>query len=874
MITRRPRRPIGTLSSYIGLVRYLLDPKNTLERVGRVTVINCHSDDPMVAALEVYATQELNRRAQDDKTYHFYFSFRHGEYPQSEVLLDCERELCRALGFEEHQRVSVVHRDTDNLHVHVAVNKIHPTRLTIHTPFNDYWVRTQGAKRLEIKHNLQRDRHEPRDPDDGPTGGAADMEHQSGIESFAGWIQRVLAEDLCRASSWAELHRFASEHGLHLRRRGNGCVITQGAYVVRASSVRRELSLHALQKRLGPFEPAEVSRVEVTQERGVSKPELGPERPRASAPPPHLRGKQERLADLIDERDAALSDELQHQRTNERASEAQELLSKEERQERSEAWTRLIAELSSAASAGPRVQAARAAIAAHRRGYAREPLNRTAEANHLYKQFLRERAERAVTRRDRGDQLRRAQKAEFDRLLTRWRFRRAALRLVTGTRAEKHFMFAAVRLAMQQELKALRARGASDRRLLAHATKRLAWADWLQVRAREGDLAALEQLRRRETAVHAVQTGPRAIAGAARSAQTPPPQAAIDQVTKNGAVIYRGALAGVRDDGHQLRVQGRVSHAVLAEALRVAANRYGDPLRVEGDDAFRQAVVDVVVARNIRVTFDDGELEARRSARQPMETLDERTELRRHSGPSQVPGRSGPPGPKTAAARQEAGENDRVRNVRARELVRDGSGAERVLPSNVSADLASRAQQDHRALRRPAGAARRVNAGPPPFRRGRLETLSALQSPTARASTTSMQRPPAAMKVSRKKDYGGPRPVAPRTALPSLETNAKAMPSARAPLTAAVSRYVAEREAKRARGIGDVLPHASFDGRGGEFTFVGRRNIDGHVLVLLRENTRIIVLPASAQTTGLRSGDRVTLSADGHITGHSRTPRR
>lgn len=117
MITRRPRRPIGSASSYIGLVRYLLDPKNTLERVGRVTVINCHSDDPMVAALEVYATQELNRRAQDDKTYHFYFSFRHGEYPQSEVLLDCERELCRALGFEEHQRVSVVHRDTDNLHV-------------------------------------------------------------------------------------------------------------------------------------------------------------------------------------------------------------------------------------------------------------------------------------------------------------------------------------------------------------------------------------------------------------------------------------------------------------------------------------------------------------------------------------------------------------------------------------------------------------------------------------------------------------------------------------------------------------------------------------------------------------------------------------
>jgi hypothetical protein len=209
MISRRPRRPKGSRSSYIRLVRYLLDPKNTQERVGRVTVTNCHSDDATIAALEVVAIQRLNQRSNDDKTYHFLFSFREGERPSPDILLDCEDELCRVLGFAEHQRVSVVHHDTNNLHVHVAVNKIHPARLTIHTPFNDYWVRNRAAERLEAKHNLQRDNHEHRAPEKDPIGLAADMERHSGIESFTGWIQRQAADELCRAGSWAELHRAA-----------------------------------------------------------------------------------------------------------------------------------------------------------------------------------------------------------------------------------------------------------------------------------------------------------------------------------------------------------------------------------------------------------------------------------------------------------------------------------------------------------------------------------------------------------------------------------------------------------------------------------------------------------------------------------------
>jgi hypothetical protein len=126
------------------------------------------------------------------------------------------------------------------------------------------------------------------------------------------------------------------------------------------------------------------------------------------------------------------------------------------------------------------------------------------------------------------------------------------------------------------------------------------------------------------------------------------------------------------------------------------------------------------------------------------------------------------------------------------------------------------------------------------------------------------------------------RPIAPRTAMPSLGAVPSPSPHIRTELTRrtsstieeAIAHYVTEREAKRARGMSDVLLHVPFDGRSGEFTFVGRRNVDGHALLLLRDSTRIIVLPAQQQAAALGSGDHVTVGPDGTITSRSRGRRR
>ncbi|MFC5462591.1 relaxase/mobilization nuclease domain-containing protein [Massilia niabensis] len=125
-------------SGFASLVRYLTDTQSKQERTGDIRMTNCIGDDVEMATLEVLNTQAMNTRSRADKTYHLILSFRDGEEPDASHLASIEERICDALGFSEHQRVSVVHHDTDNRHLHIAINKIHPTRFTIHEPFHAY----------------------------------------------------------------------------------------------------------------------------------------------------------------------------------------------------------------------------------------------------------------------------------------------------------------------------------------------------------------------------------------------------------------------------------------------------------------------------------------------------------------------------------------------------------------------------------------------------------------------------------------------------------------------------------------------------------------------------------------------------------------
>ena len=249
--------PIKSLrkSNFSVLVKYLTDPQGKNERIGLVSITNCYTDELTSALLEIQNTQEMNRRARSDKTCHLVLSFPEGERLSNDQLNEIEERFCEALGFREHQRISVVHDDTDHQHIHIAINKIHPRKLTIHNPYYDYKKVATLCEQIEREYGLTQVNHEAQL--DKSSRIIQDIEAKAGIESLRGWIRRECLDDIKRADTWQGLHQLLQNHGLVIKERGNGLVfVSSHGVAVKASYVDRSLSRPNLIKRLGAFEAA------------------------------------------------------------------------------------------------------------------------------------------------------------------------------------------------------------------------------------------------------------------------------------------------------------------------------------------------------------------------------------------------------------------------------------------------------------------------------------------------------------------------------------------------------------------------------------------------------------------------------------------
>jgi len=244
------------------------------ERLGLVTITNCINHDFSWAVEEMKAVQLQNTRATGDKNYHLMISFPKGEEPNQPILQDIESRVCEALGFAEHQRISAVHHDTDNMHIHVAINKIHPKHFTMHEPYLAYKTLAKVATELEIKHGLQRTNHERKKSIS--QNKASDLEHHTGIESFLSWIKKECLMELAKALTWEEFNDTLKKHALFLEHRGNGFIIkNKEGLAVKASSVSRDFSKESLKKRFGTLEStAHQEKIESTASTFASRPHI------------------------------------------------------------------------------------------------------------------------------------------------------------------------------------------------------------------------------------------------------------------------------------------------------------------------------------------------------------------------------------------------------------------------------------------------------------------------------------------------------------------------------------------------------------------------------------------------------------------------
>ncbi|HAT3978654.1 TPA: relaxase/mobilization nuclease domain-containing protein [Legionella pneumophila] len=255
MIIRHIPMKSAKLSSFSSLVKYIIDEQNKQERVGKVKISNCNSIDPIWAIQEVLATQARNQRAKGDKTYHLLISFAPRENPPEDVLKAIEERVVSSIGFNEHQRISAIHHDTDNLHIHVAINKIHPKTFNMIEPYRAYKAFAKVASTLEIEHGLEITNHQTRKSRSENL--ADDMEQHAGIESLINWIKRNCREQIEQANNWKAVHKILALHGLEIHIKANGLVFcNEKGLMVKASSVSRGFSKKNLKSRLGEFEPS------------------------------------------------------------------------------------------------------------------------------------------------------------------------------------------------------------------------------------------------------------------------------------------------------------------------------------------------------------------------------------------------------------------------------------------------------------------------------------------------------------------------------------------------------------------------------------------------------------------------------------------
>ena len=88
----------------------------------------------------------------------------------------------------------------------------------------------------------------------------------------------------------------------------------------------------------------------------------------------------------------------------------------------------------------------------------------------------------------------------------------------------------------------------------------------------------------------------------------------VDNITKQGTIIYRAGLSAVRDDGDRLQVSREADRDGVQAALRMAMEKYGERITVTGSPEFKAQIIRAAADAQLPITFTDPGLERRRLA--------------------------------------------------------------------------------------------------------------------------------------------------------------------------------------------------------------------------------------------------------------------
>jgi hypothetical protein len=274
---KNPKKSASKAQRIQKLTSYIREPEQTNpeEKVLYANGRGFLCEDHLSQQAEMVALSQEAFRSKDTIN-HYVLSWREGEQPSPQQVEEAVSIFMEELGLKEHQAIYALHKDTDNIHLHLAINRVHPDTLKcieINKGFDieaahkaiariehvQGWQREQNGRYQVLENGELGREHLTSEKSRQPAQDKRDMEQRTGEKS----AERIAIEEgapiIKAAKTWEQLHQALAEKGMRYEKTGSGATLFIGEVGVKASRADRAASLSKLQKRLGAYQPSRQS---------------------------------------------------------------------------------------------------------------------------------------------------------------------------------------------------------------------------------------------------------------------------------------------------------------------------------------------------------------------------------------------------------------------------------------------------------------------------------------------------------------------------------------------------------------------------------------------------------------------------------------
>jgi hypothetical protein len=267
------------------ILNYATSPIDESSSQEKCIAIRTHGvTDISSAPIEMNAVAARNTRCQDP-AFHFVLTWPEHERPAPDLIFNAAEHAINSLGLADHQYVLAIHVNTDNIHCHGAVNRVHPET---YKSRNIEWAHKTihfAARQSEIKHGWSHDNgiyivkfdgHNQKSIILNPAHDHTNpLSHRNlkqnkhlptwhDEDSLDSWLKFKVSKDLKHVlpnlNSWNELHVWLARNGITLTDSGGGGLrlhaissMTGEEIDIPASKGLRVLKRVDLEKRWGKF---------------------------------------------------------------------------------------------------------------------------------------------------------------------------------------------------------------------------------------------------------------------------------------------------------------------------------------------------------------------------------------------------------------------------------------------------------------------------------------------------------------------------------------------------------------------------------------------------------------------------------------------